>query len=359
MITRNQKINQLQIFVIIFLCIYSSIQLSGLHLLIKEAKRDAWISVLITTLIYLCWVFCLLLIIRRLNNNNPFGSWLEGKAGKTAARLVLISFATYVLISAYLSLRDVMVFTNVMFLTYTPSFITTLVFIILCTYLAKSGIRSIAICASVLVLNILLLIIIQQILSSINNIDYKLILPVLAEGWTPVMNATVIMGRALTDSIFILFLVHHSKGVSTKNMMIFSIAVCLLILITVIGLIMTFGPVEAAIIRYPYYQLWRVVRLTQYLDHLDFFTLIQTLFAGLIKISLSLFILAEMISYRKWIIYVSAGALFFFTLLPISDMTYLRWLVTYVYPAIVVYIMISTMTILLISFRKRGHNLEN
>src|SRR5690606_4331137 len=106
------------------------------------------------------------------------------------------------------------------------------------------------------------------------------------------------------------------------------------------GSITMYGPDEAANQRYPVYEQWRMVRLGEYVEHVDFFSIYQWLSGMFIRVSLSMYLLGELwkLQKYKWIP-MFLGALFMLvvTLLPISDMVFQDLLSLYYFPSFCVF----------------------
>jgi hypothetical protein len=118
-----------------------------------------------------------------------------------------------------------------------------------------------------------------------------------------------------------------------------------------VGAIAEFGPAEAARLRYPAYEEWRLVVIGRYIRHLDFFSIYQWLSGAFVRISMTMYIIAEMIvgdnSPRKrhaCLLFLLAVNVFI-AALHISDELYYTFLSQYYLPGS---LMFSTSVLLIL-----------
>ena len=87
--------------------------------LLTGAGRDGWISILLATVAIFPWVF-LLLYIHTKSNQEPITDWLKLKIGKVASTIVLYLTAIFLLILAAFTMAETLQWISSTFLPTTP-----------------------------------------------------------------------------------------------------------------------------------------------------------------------------------------------------------------------------------------------
>jgi hypothetical protein len=106
----------------------------------------------------------------------------------------------------------------------------------------------------------------------------------------------------------------------------------------VTGAIAEFGPFEARELRHPAFEEWRLVSIGRYIRHLDFLSIYQWHSGSFARISLSLFLLLDLLAPERkkkirifWLVVITVSMLALVQL-PFSDMQYLYFLRTIYLP---------------------------
>jgi hypothetical protein len=89
-------------------------------ILLQEAGRDAWVSVLSTFFPFVAWIFLLVYIIRK-TGQQRLSTWLQQHAGTGVSRIFSFLAALQLFSMAAVTLRDTTVWTNVTYLPKTPN----------------------------------------------------------------------------------------------------------------------------------------------------------------------------------------------------------------------------------------------
>src|SRR5690606_22187538 len=119
--------------------------------------------------------------------------------------------------------------------------------------------------------------------------NYSLILPIAEHGWQPVFLGGLYVGGGLVELIVILLLQQElKKKVALWKLWLLSLFLVLLVFGPVLGAIAEFGPAEAARLRYPAFEEWRLVTIGNYIRHVDFFSIFQWLSGAFVRIAVSL-----------------------------------------------------------------------
>lgn len=262
--------------------------------LLDVAKRDGWLSVLFAGGIIFFWLF-LLVYIQSKSNQEPIRDWLDSKIGKIGSTIVVYTVAIFLMIIAAFTMVETLQWINTTFLPQTPVIILLFIYTILCILLVATSLQTIVI------LNVFVLfgVVIFGFFVAFTNMqvkDYELLRPFFEHGFQPVLRGMIFPASGFIELLMLLFLQHQFK----ERIRWYHFAIMLAILVgltlgPLIGAITEFGPNEAAKQRYPAYEEWGLVTIGRYIEHLDFFSIYQWLTGTFIRVSFLLYIVADLL----------------------------------------------------------------
>ncbi|WP_313149839.1 GerAB/ArcD/ProY family transporter [Lysinibacillus capsici] len=262
--------------------------------LLDVAKRDGWLSVLFAGGIVFFWLF-LLVYIQSKSNQEPIRDWLDSKIGKIGSTIVIYTVAIFLMIIAAFTMVETLQWINTTFLPQTPVIILLFIYTILCILLVATSLQTIVI------LNVFVLfgVVIFGFFVAFTNMqvkDYELLRPFFEHGFQPVLRGMIFPASGFIELLMLLFLQHQFK----ERIRWYHFAIMLAILVgltlgPLIGAITEFGPNEAAKQRYPAYEEWGLVTIGRYIEHLDFFSIYQWLTGTFIRVSFLLYIVADLL----------------------------------------------------------------
>ncbi|WP_276356740.1 GerAB/ArcD/ProY family transporter [Cohnella caldifontis] len=334
---RSGKISILSAFCAIILAIGLMNHVMVIPPLLQEAKPDAWLSVLSALVPFLVWSSVLYFVMKR-TNQQPLLPWLRQHCGAAVCGAIRCFFAVYLLLIGTLTLKDTTVWTHASYLPRTPIVALAGTLILLSGWAAYAGIRAIAISSGFL---LPFVIVFGDFVMSANlpKKNYSLLTPILENGVPPVLKGTLYIGGGLAELLVLLLLQHRLKTkVRVGSVWLLSVFLVLLILGPVTGAIAEFGPFEAAELRYPAFEEWRLVSIGKYIRHVDFLSIHQWLSGAFVRISLAVFLLDDLLGSKRTKKSKAIGiasvclAMFVLAVLPISDMQYLAFLKNYYLP---------------------------
>ncbi|TNJ66852.1 spore gernimation protein [Paenibacillus hemerocallicola] len=349
----TKKISPLLLYMMLMLSIGISNHVLLIPVLLETAKRDAWAGVTAAILPMIVWVGVLHVIIRKVGHRH-MGEWLRQHYGK-AARLILIVLAVvYFSVTSFISLADTVMWTNVTYLPRTPKLVISLIFMLVCFFAARAGIRAIAITSGLLLPGVVLL---GYFVASANlqYKDYSLLAPLFTHGYAPAAKAMAYTSGGLFELVLILFMGHHvSSAFRTRSLIVLAIILVGLTVGPVTGSIALFGPFEAADQRYPAFEQWRMVTLGKFVSHLDFFSIYQWISGSFIRVSLMLFLIPDVLGMKKrrsrsFLLAGLSAGLVGVTMLPISDVVLLYFLSNWYFPGISVLNIVFGLLLLVLS----------
>ncbi|MBO2535111.1 endospore germination permease [Rummeliibacillus suwonensis] len=266
--------------------------------IIKAAGRDGWASVFIGMFAAFIWLF-LLVYVHNKSKQQPIKDWLKQKIGKVGSSIVLYSTVFYLIVLAAFTMRETLLWVSTTFLPKTPMIFLLIVYVILTTYLATSGIETITIVNTF----VLFAVIIFGFFVSFVNIkmkDYELLLPFFEHGFKPIIEGMIYPTSGFIELLLLLFLQHHIK----ERMKWYHFTMMLLVLVgltsgPLIGAIVEFGPVEAAKQRYPAYEEWGLATIGRFIEHIDFFSIYQWLTGTFIRVGFLLYICSDILNLSE------------------------------------------------------------
>lgn len=329
--------------------------------LLDTARRDAWLSVILSFFVFLIWALVIFYLVRATSQQN-LHVWLETAIGKPVAYVFSGTIILYLLVIAATTLKDLTMWTYVTYLPRTPQVIIMGTFLLLCLSLAHTSIRTIAIVNGIL-LPIVLFLGFFAATSNLPKKDYTLLTPLFEFGYMPVLQGMIYACAGLFEIIVILFLQHHVKTkINYWSLVIIGLILTWLTLGPTTGAIATFGPTKASELRFPAFEQWALVSLSRYLEHLDFLSVYQWLSGAFIRISLALFIISDLLQLadkkRRWLLWAAGLCILGVNLIPINDMQFIYMLARYILPGSLLYtISLAVLLSLLVTvFKRRGYH---
>ncbi|MFJ7666262.1 endospore germination permease [Lysinibacillus sp. NPDC097195] len=262
--------------------------------LLEVAERDSWLSVLFTTIIMFPWLF-LLVYIHRKSNQEPLKDWLPKKIGNVGSKIVIYTTAIFLIIIAAFTMIETLQWINTTFLPKTPKLILLVIYIALCILLVTTSLQTIVI-VNVFVL---LAVVVFGFFVAFTNLqvkDYDLLRPYFEHGFQPVINGLIYPASGFSELILFLFIQHQIKD----RLRWHHFAIMLLILTgltmgPLVGAITEFGPAEASKQRYPAYEEWGLVTIGRYVEHLDFLSIYQWLTGTFIRVGFILYVVSDLL----------------------------------------------------------------
>ncbi len=308
--------------------------------LLESSGRDSWITSIIATLLALLWCFLPAFIIKKMDGKHV-RDWLKDSIGSLFAYLLIGLLVAFLFIHFFATLFDLIYWTKASYLPNTPVYALAIPILVFCALNAMHGIRSVGRMSSLL-LPFVILFGIFVAMTNIPRKDYTLLKPILEHGIHPILDGMIYASTGFLE-LFLVVLLHHrvSSSFSWKK---FALLVLLLLGLTLgplTGAIIEFGPAEAARLRYPAFEEWRLVRIGDYIEHLDFLSIYQWIAGAYIRMSLLIYLITEMFipedpqhqKQRTWMLFSLIAVSLLVFMLPISDMVFIDWQKKFILPA--------------------------
>lgn len=322
-------------------------------ILLDAARRDAWISVIAVVPLYLLLIWMISYVYRK-TGNEPLLVWMKRKYGTGVTRFLSLLLALYVVRLAVITIKDTITWVNLTFAPQAPMFIHALFFSLVCLINSLFGIRSISM-VSVFLLPIVVLLGFFVMSTNLQYKDYSYLFPVLEYGWEPVLRGMVYAGAGFSE-LFLLLLIKHHVGVKVTfwRLAILGLIMVWLTIGPLTGAITEFGPAEAAKLRYPAFEEWRLVKIGLYIEHVDFLSIYQWFSGAFIRVSLAFYLLVEIFNFpdgrkRVWVLVFACLVSMCLALWPYDDIGFYLSLTRFLLPGLLIAALLLTLTLTLLA----------
>lgn len=354
------KFTRLQLMFVLILSLGVSNHVLLLPHLLKAAKRDAWVCVLIAYVILLFWGWLLYLIMKR-NGPQKLSSWLKSRTNGIFSNFIIFAFFIYISLSGLIAFDDFIKKMNLYFLPLTPIWILVISYLLLCVAAAFYNLKTIVYMSTILLPFVWLLGHFVAF-ATIQDKDYSYLFPIFTQGIGPIVDGTMIILGASVDLLLLLLLQQHVN----KSFNYFSIFILITILMGLVlgptlGSISAFGPNVAALIRFPAFEQWRLVMLGEYFSRVDFLAVFQLLSGETVRVALFLYLLYDILENHSRAVKITLLTLYSiilasFTIYPVSDIWMTTVLRFYFYPAVLIFGITITLILIVISYlpQKKG-----
>ncbi|WP_405079115.1 endospore germination permease [Paenibacillus chitinolyticus] len=347
------KISFLQ-FAMMFLLVNGLLNHVILNPIILDASgRDAWLVPLFAAFLLLPWCLLLVFFMRR-SGQQKLQPWLAARTHPAVSWILIFPLYAVIYLIGMTTLLHTSIWTVTNYLPGTPPFALNLTLAAVCTYCAVSGLRTIAISAGVLLPFVIVL---GYFVMSANmpNKEFDRLFPLMEYGMKPVMDGLVYAGSGVIEFVLVLALQQHLKAkIKSWQLLILALMFIHMMLGPIVGAITEFGPEEAAKQAESPYEQWRLVKVGDTIEHVDFFSVFQWLAGTTVRISLSLFLLGDLlpftrVKYRNRFIVCMGLSYLIVTLMPITQQNLYEFMQRYYFPLSLIAILGSTIVWTIVS----------
>lgn len=323
--------------------------------LLTHVGRNAWASVFVAAFGIFLWIFLLIHIQKKTDQQNLF-IWLEETSGPIISKVFSVTLGVILLIIAAFTMREVLQWINATFLPDTPVILLLLVYTSLCVLLACTDIQTIVIT------NVLVLfgVIIFGIFVAIVNIqvkDYYLLLPFFEDGYKPALKGSIYPASGFIEFLLFILIQHKIRGrIRISHYFIMISILSILTLGPLVGAIVEFGPTEAAKQRFPAYEEWGLATIGRYLENVDFLSIYQWLTGAFIRIGFLLYIVVTLFNLegqakKIWIRVTPPFLIVCLFLLNINDQFFSQLKGEYVLVSSFIILLITSLFLFMITFK--------
>ena len=289
-----KKINSLEYNTMLWFLIRASFTEITFTALLYKLKQDAWISIIIGSLIGLIPLF----IYEKLKAKFPSETILSlnnkiFKKGKIINYLILAG----TLINAICTFWILIHFANSIFLYKTSLWIISIAFIIPIIYTASKGLHVIG-KISLMLFYVSVFFSILIILGLTGNIDISNVKPILENNIKSIFNESLFFIGTNILSMFYLNIIPKNKitNYSVKKNLIFYTLICLNMLNITFTTICVFGIDLSRLYEYPAFQILKRVNILGILDRIESILSIESMFSLFIQMTITISCIKEIIT---------------------------------------------------------------
>ncbi|MCQ6557789.1 GerAB/ArcD/ProY family transporter [Paenibacillus mendelii] len=358
MINAVTKISFFQACLILMLAIGLTNHVIINPMLLDASGRDAWIAVLLAGACYLPWCALLVLFMRN-SGGQKLQPWLASRTASWISWILVFPLCVQVYLIGCTTIINTETWTLTYYLPDTPKFVLVITLSLVCFYYARSGIRMIAYSSGILLPIVIVLGYFVSFSNSPNK-DYTLMKPILEHGWQPALNGMLYAGGGFIELVLLLTIQHRLKSRPKVWQLVLLAAILVYITVgPVIGAITEFGHKEAAKQFESPYEQWRLVKLGNDLEHVDFLSVFQWMSGAVIRVSFAQYILAELLPFRSakardWFILFITVSYITIAMYPIEQHDFYRWMTLYYFPvSLLVAFFVSAVYIAISLIRKK------
>ena len=266
--------------------------------LLSIAKRDSWISILLSLVVLPVWVFVINKILLITKKRSIIHLLKETNKGIVYS-ILLFPLAIYMLLNAFVTAKEIVYWSQISYMQGFNNFLLAAILLLFCVICSRSGLFSIGVLSSILCPLVLFLGFFISF-ANMKRKNYELLFPLFTEGYVPIVKGLLYTSLPILELFIIIFLTPVLKKVITKRQLLtVGFLIVGLTLGPTIAAIAEFGPEQAVKYRFPAYEQWRLISIGRYFSHADFFAVFQWLSGGVIRISLFVLISCEILTKGK------------------------------------------------------------
>ena len=329
--------------------------------LLDVAGRDAWLSVLISIVPYVLFMI-MILFISRGTEQKKITIWIQEKFNGVLSKIIIAPFLFLLFINSYITIVDTTKWLSTYFLKEMSNFVIVIILVFSCFIISMLGLtRMILMSLIILPLVVILGFFIMGV--NITEKDIHNLFPLLLNGYGPLVKGIIFASSGLLELYMVLLVQHHIREpIKFRSIFILGMIFIGLMFGPLSASIMEFGPVEAANLRFPAYEEWRLLQIGEYISKLDFLAMYQWMSGALIRIGLSMFLINEFINKKKnkYILPVFYIILLCVSLIPIDAVQFTRLVHFFYFPinVVVILLMITILSIFIMVSKKRGEKYD-
>lgn len=360
----NQKMIQaVHIYILLIMSTGFMVHVLIIPAILSTSNRDAWLSVIFSTIPFILWILLIFYIYKKLNTTDDILFLIKRKFSKSRVFIIFsFVFGSYFLFSAFITFKYTFFWANANYAFEVPNFVIILLFALICLYASTKGIRTISTIAF-LVLPFVSLFGFLVGLGNSPNKNYELLFPIFENGYKDFIQGLIYSCAGLFEIIFLLFLTSFIKDrLKIKWLILTGIILVFLILGPLVGSISQFGPEEAAKLRNPAYEQWKLLKIGDHITRLDFLSIFQWLSGAFVRISLSIFIADKIFLFNKkvkWAIPILYLLLIIGACIPWNATSFFNFLQKYYFPISFIFQICTMLLFLLIIQFKGDHHEES
>lgn len=276
----RKKLRSLEICCLYYFIIRASFLGVTSSNLLHLAKQDAWISILVGTLLGLI-PLGLFLYINNHHPNDTIFSLNKKLFGTIFGKLINFILTFGVIISVIVTFYNLIGFISSQYLNRTPTLAIAIMFFLAITYILTKGITIIARTHVVLLYFGILLFLFASV-GLFQEADFDNLKPILEFGWSPILKGSMSYISFNVLPLFILSSIPKNYIFQTKhynrNIIITYFLSSATLLATIFFIISVFGPHLALLYQYPEYHALKLISISGFITRVEGIVALNWLF---------------------------------------------------------------------------------
>ncbi|MFD0670000.1 endospore germination permease [Cohnella sp. GCM10027633] len=273
---------------------------------LASSKQDAWISMLLGSLLMMAVTWLMLRICKQ-HERQTFVRFVQAVFGSAVGKLVVAVYFVFWFVQMALIAKDMANFHNLVMLHETPmSVIVACMLFLVAFAVHRGGLTAVSRCAEVIGPVFVCILYVQLFLNP-QDMNVKRILPIYVDtGWQAILQGALGCYPFLVDPSIILMLYYFAENKKTASRAILwgtGVAMVWGILTAMVLLFVT-GPELATSLVVPVYSLTKFVTILNFIQNIDAFYIPLWLLGAFVKLSVGLFILSyglsEWTGFKNW-----------------------------------------------------------
>lgn len=279
------KISLFQLFSMMVLFGFGSSSVLGLGMI---AKQDAWISVLIAALGGILLLLMYGYIFKN-HSETTFVLTLEKVLGKYIGKLIAMFYLIYFMYISTLVLRDIGELIEMYVLSGTPMLMINLMTMLVVVYAGYLGVETLVRMFEIYIFAVLFLYLTFIILLFASGVfEYTNLLPILENGWNPVIKAVFPLLLAFPFGEMIVFLtffayVNKKKNVIKTGVLSMATVAVMLTFVTILNII-TLGVYLSKNSTFPTIETIRLINAADFVQRIDSIAVLIFMACGFAKV---------------------------------------------------------------------------
>lgn len=283
----NNKISGKQFICMIILFLMGSTLVIGVA---SEARQDSWLAILTGLILALPMAFAYARIVQLFPGKNLYDIVIQ-LFGKVFGKMIILLYVFYAIHLGSGVLRTISEFIQISNMPETPQIMVLSAFILLCIWMAKSGIETMG-RVSKLAFFIVLISITITVVLSIKDMNFNNIKPIMGTDFTAFADSSTTVFSLPLAEIVLLTILYSSVDQKENPYKLFicglSVAGLLLIVVSLRNLFVL-GLPSVLMYYFPSYQAVSVIAIGEFFTRIEVLIGMNLVLAGLIKVCVCLF----------------------------------------------------------------------
>lgn len=254
-----------------------------------EAGKDLWIAIIIATIVAIPVLFLYSRLMKLYPGKDFFDISMD-VFGKIGGKILILFYIEYALHLSALETNNYSGFFNIGQLPETPQYIFAIMLVAVCIVGAKMGLEVIGRWAEISIFFVLLSVILITLLS-IPYFDFSNVMPILYNGWKPVIGASFTLSSfPFAEAVIIIYILSALKQSESIYKVVFSslVVTSIILMMLLMKIILVLGENSSSMYYFPSQQSISIIDIGDFIQRLDIFSPLVYFLNYFVKITICL-----------------------------------------------------------------------